>query len=183
MTLRNNKELPVQKHVTGDITVRKIKFSDTQDEGEEGGTINLVHQPEDDSLKYEDPITNNILAHLQLTQQQDETFDSINTLELSNDYGTPNTIKQALKGPESELWKQSATAEINNFLKRGSWKFIKKDSILKQGRKPIGTKWVFKIKDESNHTKRYKSRIVTKGYMQIPGVDYTEKFSPVATAS
>jgi hypothetical protein len=28
---------------------------------------------------------------------------------------------------------------------------------------------------------RRKTRIVTKGFMQIPGVDYTESFSPVAT--
>ena len=119
---------------------------------------------------------------MQLIQQQD-IFHNINTMELSNDYGTPKTIKQALKGPEKELWKQSAIAEINNFLKRGSWKFIQKETVLQQGRKPIATKWVFKIKDESDHTKRYKSRVVTKGYMQIPGVDYTEKFSPVATAS
>jgi hypothetical protein len=104
-------------------------------------------------------------------------------MELSNDYGTPTTILQALKGPDADLWKQSAIAEINNFLKRGSWKFVKKSDVLKQGRKPIGTKWVFKIKHESDNSLRYKSRVVTKGYQQIPGVDYTEKFSPVATAS
>ena len=47
-------------------------------------------------------------------------------------------------------------------------------------RKLIGTKVVFKKKDEVDGTIRFKTRIVTLGYMQIPGVDYTEKFSPVA---
>ena len=39
---------------------------------------------------------------------------------------------------------------------------------------------MFKKKDEPDGTTRFKTRIVTLGYMQIPGVDYTEKFSPVA---
>ena len=48
-------------------------------------------------------------------------------------------------------------------------------------RKLIGTKLVFKKKDKVDGTTRFKTRVVTKGYMQIPGVDFTEKFSPVAT--
>lgn len=43
------------------------------------------------------------------------------------------------------------------------------------------TKIVFKTKHEHDGTVRLKVRIVTKGFMQIPGVDYTETFAPVAT--
>ncbi|KAI2493327.1 Mitochondrial protein [Fragilaria crotonensis] len=45
----------------------------------------------------------------------------------------------------------------------------------------IPVKWIFKIKEEQDGTLRYKSRIVLKGYVMVPGVDYTESFSPVAT--
>ena len=41
-------------------------------------------------------------------------------------------------------------------------------------------KHVFKIKDEPTG-ERFKDRVVVKGYMSIPGIDYTEKFSPVMT--
>ena len=50
----------------------------------------------------------------------------------------------------------------------------------------IPTKHVFKKKIEldpktGKEFVRFKDRIVTLGFMQIPGVDYTESLSPVAT--
>ena len=59
-------------------------------------------------------------------------------------------------------------------IRRGVWRHRQKITIP-QNRRLIGAKWVFKVKNDGTH----RARCVALGYSQIPGVDYTENFSPV----
>ena len=99
--------------------------------------------------------------------------------ELMTEHGDPKGFWEAVEGPNGDLWLQASGMEAMNFIKRGSWRKKLRSEVLKEGRKIVGTKWVYKTKDEPDGSVRYKGRIVSLGYMQIPGVDYTQSFSPV----
>ena len=46
-----------------------------------------------------------------------------------------------------------------------------------EGKKPIGSKWVFKEKtNREGEVKKYKVRLVAKGYSRVEGVDFGEIF-------
>jgi hypothetical protein len=52
---------------------------------------------------------------------------------------------------------------------------------LPMGHRPIGVKWVFKLKcDEDGEVIKHKARLVAKGYVQRQGVNFEEVFAPVA---
>ncbi|CCA76306.1 hypothetical protein PIIN_10301 [Serendipita indica DSM 11827] len=75
------------------------------------------------------------------------------------------------------VYVQAAIEEVRAHLENGTWKLVR----LPQGKKAIGSRWVFKIKrDADGSISKYKGRIVAKGYAQREGIDYTETFAPTA---
>ena len=60
-------------------------------------------------------------------------------------------------------------------ISRGVWRKTDRKRIP-DNRRLIGNKWVFKIKRDGT----YRARLDAVGYSQIPGIDYTDNFAPVA---
>ena len=111
--------------------------------------------------------------------QEHEPNEEAHSTSLASDPLEPKSYKQALLSNEKDEWTKAIKAEIENFYSRKVWKLHPRKNL--NGRKPLGAKWVFKKKNEHDNTTRYKGRIVVKGYVQIPGVDFTDSFAPVVT--
>lgn len=78
---------------------------------------------------------------------------------------------------ELKVWIEACKDEIFSIEKNDTWDLFE----LPAGVKPIGLKWVFKIKCNADGTiSKYKARLVAKGYVQRHGVDYDEVFAPAA---
>jgi hypothetical protein len=92
------------------------------------------------------------------------------------------TSDEALSGPDRNKWIISIKAEIMKFINQKAWKKVSRHLVTQVlNRKLINCMMIFRKKTKQNKSIRYKTRIVSKGYMQIPGVGYTESFSPLAS--
>lgn len=88
----------------------------------------------------------------------------------------PKNFKDAMNRSDSALWIRAIEKELDAHAKNNTWTVTE----LPTGRKPIGFKWVFKIKNENRgNSELYKARLCGQGFSQVEGIDYDEIFSPV----
>ncbi|KAL0308843.1 UNVERIFIED_CONTAM: Retrovirus-related Pol polyprotein from transposon RE2 [Sesamum radiatum] len=67
--------------------------------------------------------------------------------------------------------------EIKMIEKNNTWELTDRP----KDKEVIGVKWIYKTKlNADGSIQKHKARLVAKGYSQLPGIDYTETFAPVA---
>nr|GEZ85392.1 putative reverse transcriptase, RNA-dependent DNA polymerase [Tanacetum cinerariifolium] len=86
----------------------------------------------------------------------------------------PKKVIQALTDPS---WIKAMQEELLQFKLQKVWTMVD----LPNGKRAIGTKWVFRNKkDERGVVIRNKARLIVQGSTQEEGIDYDEIFAPVA---
>ncbi|GKD88724.1 ribonuclease H-like domain-containing protein [Tanacetum coccineum] len=77
----------------------------------------------------------------------------------------PKSYFEASKYPH---WTDAMNQEMDALLRNGTWEIVQ----IPEGRKAIGSKWIYKIKFRSSgEIDRYKARLVAQGFGQKEGID------------
>ncbi|GJY16443.1 ribonuclease H-like domain-containing protein [Tanacetum coccineum] len=94
-----------------------------------------------------------------------------------NKCNKPPSYEEAVKDVN---WVNAMNEEMHALYENKTWTMID----LPYDKKPIGSKWVFKIKYKFNgEVERYKARLVAKGFSQKEGIYYEKTFSLVVKMS
>jgi hypothetical protein len=103
---------------------------------------------------------------------------------VTSDMEEPKSVAEAQSSPDWPNWRDAMKTELQALVKNHTWNVINPETSPLQGRRPLGAKWVFKIKrGKDREILQYKARWVVKGYEQRYGIDYDQTFAGVAKPS
>ncbi|RVW24315.1 Retrovirus-related Pol polyprotein from transposon TNT 1-94 [Vitis vinifera] len=149
--------------------------------------VNLDPQPTDNIVQ--PLIANRDIAPEEQTQQPQENMPLRRSTRerryaISDDYivylqerevetgmmeDDPINFQQAMKSSNSQKWIEAMNEEYKSMQDNKVWELVP----LPVGTKPIGCKWIFKTKRDSNgNVERYKARLVAKGFTQKEGINF-----------
>ena len=85
--------------------------------------------------------------------------------------------KNLTEASDDDNWIKAMNEELDQIEKNQTWELVP----IPRGKNVVGTKWIFKNKlNEDGELIRNKDILVCKGYAQVEGINFKEKFSLVA---
>ena len=110
-----------------------------------------------------------------VSNQIDPNEGTISRIDSDIEY-EPKCYSEALRCKFRRNWKESMQEELNEMKNHNVWTIIERPN----DKNIIGCRWVYKIKFEPfTRNRRFRARLVAKGYNQIYGHDYENVFAPV----
>lgn len=79
---------------------------------------------------------------------------------LLTDGGKLECYKKVIQMEDSKEWKHIMDDEMQSLMLNKTWDLAK----IPDGNKALHNKWVYKLKEEPNDSKRYKVRLVLNGF-------------------
>ena len=93
---------------------------------------------------------------------------SANDYVLYTNSGEPKCFVEAMQDEAKVKWELAMKEEIDSLKQNKTWDLMK----LSTSKKALFNKWVYKMKNEADGTKRYKARLVVKGYEQKERINF-----------
>ena len=89
----------------------------------------------------------------------------------------PCTYSEIVDREDCTLWIEAIEDELFSMKTNDVCALVKRPTSCR----PLKFKWVFRVKEgENGNPVKYKARLVVKGFLQKPGMDYHEIYAPVA---
>ncbi|GKC58417.1 zinc finger, CCHC-type containing protein, partial [Tanacetum coccineum] len=89
----------------------------------------------------------------------------------------PKTFDEEMKSQDVAFRKEAINDEMDSIMGNNTWVL----ADLPPGCKPLGCKWIFKIKLKVDGTfEKFKARLVIQGFKQKSGIDYFDTYASVA---
>lgn len=88
----------------------------------------------------------------------------------------PVSFTEAVTSDKLREWISAMDEEMHSLRENNTFTL----TSLPEGKKAVGGRWVYAIKNNLDGSEKYKARYVAKGYSEKMGVDNEETFSPTA---
>jgi Reverse transcriptase (RNA-dependent DNA polymerase) len=111
-------------------------------------------------------------AMMTFMNEQHYALASLGSIEYNP---APSTFRDAMSRKDKLKWIASMHVEFTNMHDKDVWRIVKRTTVP-PGKKLIGNRWVYALKDDGT----YRARTVGQGFSQIPGKDFQENHAPVA---
>ncbi|KRY16471.1 Retrovirus-related Pol polyprotein from transposon TNT 1-94 [Trichinella patagoniensis] len=103
--------------------------------------------------------------------------EDVASIAVMND---PKSVAEALSCHESKEWLEAMKREYEALVKNNTWEIVNRP----QRQKVITCQWVYNTKFNADGSiKQRKTRLVAKGFLQRPNIDFHERYAPVARLS
>ncbi|PNW85445.1 hypothetical protein CHLRE_03g186800v5 [Chlamydomonas reinhardtii] len=106
----------------------------------------------------------------------EDSYSSSAAMTAAADTGDPRSYSEAINGPQAAEWRAAMEEEMKAQRAHGTWQLAEPPP----GARLLANRWVFKTKTQPDGTRRFKARLVVKGFAQRKGLDFDEVFAPTS---
>ena len=90
-------------------------------------------------------------------------------------YGEPDCYEEEMQVETKNKWGQGMNEEMDSLVRNQTWDL----NEFLATKRAFRNKQVYRLKEEDGGKKRYKARLVVKGFAQKKGIYFDEIFSPI----